>query len=69
MKLLYTIMYQKKKKISSFSTVKFYCEQPSVHIGMELLPMTRKFHEEHNDTHCDLPNTFLLDENVYRSHS
>ena len=26
-------------------------------------------HEEHNDTYCDLPSTFLLDEFAFKSHS
>jgi hypothetical protein len=26
-------------------------------------------HEEHNETCCDLPNTFLLDESGFKSHS
>ena len=27
------------------------------------------FHEEHNDTHSDLPSTFRLDEFAFKSHS
>jgi hypothetical protein len=29
---------------------------------MESSPLARNYHEEHNDTYCDLPSTFLLDE-------
>ena len=58
-----------KRKVSSFLTLKFYYEQPSFHIGMGSLPLTRKFHEEHNDTYFDLPRTFLLDEFAFKSHS
>ena len=32
-------------------------------------PLTRKYHEEHNDTYHDLPSTFLLDEFAFKSHS
>ena len=28
---------------------------------------TRKFHEEHNDTYCGPPSTFLLDESAFNS--
>ena len=33
---------------------------------MESSPLTINFHEEHNDIHCDLPNTFILDDFVSR---
>ena len=29
----------------------------------------KKFYEEHNDTYCDLPSTFLLVELAINSHS
>ena len=32
-------------------------------------PLTREIHEEHNDTHCDFPSTFLFDEFASKSHS
>jgi hypothetical protein len=48
---MYICIY--KGKLRSFLTLKTYCEQPSIHIGMRSLPLTRKFHEEHNDRYCD----------------
>ena len=37
------------------------CQQPSTRIEMGSSPLTRRLHEEHNGTYCDLPSTFLLD--------
>ena len=37
------------------------------HIGMGSLSLTRKFHEEHDDTYCGLPSTFLLDDSAFNS--
>jgi hypothetical protein len=39
-----------KGKVSSSLTLKISCEQLYFHIGMGSSPLTRKFHEEHNDT-------------------
>ena len=49
-----------KGTISSFLTSKISCEQPSHHIGMGSSPLTRKSHEEHNETHRELLGTFHL---------
>ena len=54
-------MVSTKEKISSLLTLKNSCDQPSNHIGMESLPLTRRFQEEHNEIYCDLPSTFILD--------
>ena len=56
MRLPYIVVHQQR------GMLKIFCEQPSFHIEMESLPLTRQFHAEHNDTHCSLPSTFLLDE-------
>jgi hypothetical protein len=50
-----------KGTISSFLTSKFSCKQPSHHIGLGSSPSTRKFHEEHNETHHELLGIFLSD--------
>ena len=56
-----------KGKVSSFSTLKISCEQLSFCIGIGSSPLTRQMHEEHNDIHCDLPNTFSLDEFSFKA--
>lgn len=55
-----------KGQISSFLTLQLSYEQPSFHIGMVSPPLTRDFHEEHDDTYRDLSSTLLLDEFVSR---
>ena len=42
-------------------------QQPSFHTGMGSSPLTHHFNEEHNDTYCDLPSTFLLDEFAFKN--
>ena len=49
-----------KGTVSSFLISKLSCEQPSFHIGMKSSPLTRKFHKEHDEIYCDLPDTFIL---------
>ena len=44
-------------------------EQPSFDVGMGSMPLPRNLHEEHNDSYCALPSTFLLDEFALKSHS
>ena len=48
-----------KENVSSVLTLNISCEQPSFCIGMGSLSLARNFHEEHNNTYCDLHNTFL----------
>ena len=70
MKLLYIYIYLSTKgRVSSSLILKIACEQLSFHIGMGSLPLTRIFHEEHNDTYCNLPSTFFLDKFASKSHS
>jgi hypothetical protein len=57
------------KRLNSFLTLKFSYKQSPFHIGMGSMPLPRKFHEELNDTYCDLPSTFFLDEFAFKSHS
>ena len=56
-----------KGKFRSLLALKVSCEQPYFHIGMGSLPLTRKSHEKHNDTCCDLPSTFYLDDFAFKS--
>ena len=39
-----------------------FVNNPSSHIGMGLSSLSRKAHNGHNDTCCDLLGTFLFDE-------
>ena len=66
--LLY-IELHKLRDSSSFFTLRKNCEQPSSQIGMGSMSLPRFCHEEHNDTYCDLPSTFLLDGFAFKSHS
>lgn len=54
MKLLDTIMY-KQRENRSILAFQISFERPSFHIEVGSFPLTRKYHEENNDTHCDLP--------------
>ena len=47
-------------KLNSFLVLRIHCEQLSFHISMGSMPLPRKFHEEHNDTYCDLGAPLFL---------
>ena len=66
MKLLYSSVSTKTQFILDFKD--FFVNNPSFHIGIGSPPLTRKSHDEHNDTYNDLPSTFLLDELAFKSH-
>ena len=66
--VLSIVIYQQRKKIVPFLLLKIVVNNHLFRIGIGSSPLPRKFHEGHNDTYCDLPKPFFLDEFGFTNH-
>ena len=57
----------RRGKLGSFLTLRIYCEQPSLLIGMDQCHCQENFMRNTIGTYCDLPSTLLLDEFAFKS--
>ena len=62
-------MYQPRKIVSSLQTTNIFVDNHLFILEWGHCRLTRNFHEEYHNKHCDLPSTYLVDEFAFKNHS